>query len=169
MSALSDVARTFLEMVRIALLLLTLLLVAAAPAAAQTCQAPPGTSAVDEYCETIPEADGDRGAGDPREAEVPAETVRSLERSGEEGQALNRLLGRDGAPARDAGERADPNTRPSAGPSLTTPTEPSANPLAAVRSAIEPGSTLGSGFVLVLLGVTILMAGLGWFGYRRKA
>lgn len=30
-------------------------------ASAQTCQAPPGTAAIDQYCESIPGATGDRG------------------------------------------------------------------------------------------------------------
>jgi len=34
-------------------------------ASAQTCQAPPGTAAIDQYCESIPGATGDRGTPGP--------------------------------------------------------------------------------------------------------
>src|SRR5687767_903772 len=45
------------------LLLLALVLIALMPstASAQSCEAPPGTAAMDEYCETVPSADGQGG------------------------------------------------------------------------------------------------------------
>lgn len=93
-------------------LLITLALVlggslAGTPASAQTVNAPPGLSGVDEYLETVPGAEGAErpGAGqDPADGRAPAEEVdaraetvlsaatrRELERAGADGQAVRRL------------------------------------------------------------------------------
>src|SRR3954453_5049303 len=65
----------------------------AAPASAQSCKAPPGMSAIDQYCEAIPSPVGDRGNGDSDRGGVtiaPA-TKRALERRGPDGQAIVHL------------------------------------------------------------------------------
>jgi hypothetical protein len=156
--------RIDLSMARLIVALVLLAgLLPAASASAQDCQAPPGTAAIDQYCETIPAAGGDRGTGE-RRASVPlsAATVRKLRNSGEQGEALLRQLGRNPA-KRDRGTKS---------PAPSAPTHaagaPSNNPLDAVSSALSSGPTLGGGFIAALLGVTLLMLTWGWIAYRRR-
>ena len=144
---------------RLLLIALTAILLAAAPAAAQQCNAPPGTAAVDQYCENVPSASGNGGGGSDGSsgATAPRSTVRALDRSGESGKELNRFLGEDVASARgrtgtkqgskDSSDRK-PSTREPAG---TAPTQPSSNPLGAVQSAVNSGTTVGSGFIWALV------------------
>src|SRR4051794_8864030 len=67
----------------------------AAPASAQSCKAPPGMSAIDQYCEAIPSAGGDRGNTDLDRGGVPipAAARRALARHGAEGKAILALAG----------------------------------------------------------------------------
>ena len=89
---------------RLLLLALTAILLAAAPAAAQKCNAPPGTAAVDQYCENVPSASGNGGgSGDSNGssgATAPRSTVRALDRAGESGKELKTFLGEDVASTR---------------------------------------------------------------------
>ena len=60
-------------------------------ALAQSCDAPPGTSAIDEYCESLPYAEGDRGpaARPPSDSALTPATTRALTAAGPEGEALS--------------------------------------------------------------------------------
>src|SRR3954447_7639996 len=62
----------------------------AVPASAQSCKAPPGMSAIDQYCEAIPSAGGDRGNTDLDRGSRPysAATLRALQRRGGDGQSI---------------------------------------------------------------------------------
>jgi hypothetical protein len=156
------------------------MLLAAAPAAAQTCNAPPGTAAVDQYCENVPSASGNGGgssgsSGGSSGASAPRSTVRALDRSGESGRELNRFLGEDVASARGGtgttkgsknASGRKPSTREPAG---TAPTQPSSNPLNAVQSAVNSGTTVGGGFIWALVLLTLLIAGVAWTRYRRRS
>jgi hypothetical protein len=76
----------------VALLCLTL----AEPALAQRdCKPLPGRSGLDQYCESLPGATGDRGpgAGGDSGRDVSPSTRQRLERSGAEGRALLGLIG----------------------------------------------------------------------------
>lgn len=143
-------------------------LAATPSASARDCKAPPGTAAIDQYCETIPTASGDRGSGtgaNQARVPIPGPTREQLSRS-EEGQALVGLIDADGRvrPRQNGTSRSRP-----AGGSEFAPTPPAANPFSAVLAAIESGDTAGSGFVLVLLLVTVLMAGVAWHRARRRS
>lgn len=143
----------------------------AAPAAtaAQRCVAPPGTAAVDQYCETVPSAGGDRGSSDPSTpaARIPLKTAAALGRSGPDGQALAGVLGHKGkrrSGSGSAGSRQDPAVSP-----YPVPRAPSNNPLSAVSQAVGKGTTSGPWFAGALIIVTLLMAGWGWTAYRRRS
>jgi hypothetical protein len=165
---------------RLLLLALTAMLLAAAPAAAQQCNAPPGTAAVDQYCENAPSASGNGGgsggSGGSSGASAPRSTVRALDRSGATGKELNRYLGEDVASARggtgttkgskNSSDRKSSSTRAPAG---TAPTQPSSNPLGAVQSAVNSGTTVGGGFIWALVLLTLLIAGVAWTRYRRRS
>ena len=148
-------------MARLLVLVFALALLPAATASAQrTCVAPPGTAAIDQYCEVVPDAGGDRGSNDPRPpATLPQETADRLAGSGQ-GQALLRQLGQD--PAKPKGAK---RARTEAAPA---PDAPSSNPLDAVSSALSSGPTVSSGFVVALLAVTLLVLSWGWIAYRRR-
>jgi hypothetical protein len=157
---------------------LVLAFLAAAPAAAQTCVAPPGTAAVDQYCETVPSAGGDRGAGGsapraasptptPAAAVVPPGTASTIAKAGKDGAALNRLLGQDHAGRRGRSGSATA-TAPSGPTGAAAAPSPSGNPLDAIRRSLSDGSTAGSPFVWVLLLSALGMAGWGWTAFRRR-
>lgn len=146
---------------------LLLLLVLTGSAAAASCVAPPGTAAIDQYCETVPGASGDRGSGDPPlTARVPSKTAATLRRSGPDGVALAQALGHS-SPQGSKKPRHESAT--SGRTQATDPRAPSNNPLSAVGQAIGKGSTIGSGFVIALLAVTLVVVGWGWVAYRRRS
>jgi hypothetical protein len=137
-------------------------LVSAAPAAAIECKAPPGTAAVDEYCESIPAATGDRGHGTQGAPpwRLPGRTMRQLQAAGRDGEALGRFLGEQpggGRPGRD---------RPVDG---SEPSTPSSNPLASVRAALSGTDTIGAAFPGVLLAITLMMSAVAWSRVRRRS
>src|SRR4051794_26277193 len=108
-------------------------LLVAQPAAAQNCVAPPGTAAVEEYCETVPTGTGDRGSGDPGQpaAGAPAKTLARLAKT-KQGQALSRALGHDPAKAAKPRQRVKSTSETgSSAPRATgqAPQAPSGNPL----------------------------------------
>jgi hypothetical protein len=163
---------------RLLLLVVTAMLVTAGPAAAQRCNAPPGTAAVDQYCENMPSATGGGGSGgggsnDSSRANVPSSTVRALDRAGERGKELKRFLGDDVASAQGrSGKKQTPertSTRKAEKREAVgkPPTQPSSNPLGAVQSAVNSGTTVGSGFIWLLVALTLLIAGIAWLRYRR--
>ena len=165
---------------RLLLITVTAILVAAAPAAAQRCVAPPGTAAVDQYCENVPSASGNSGGGSDDSngssgATAPRSTVRALDRAGESGKELKQFLGEDVASARaDTGakqgsKRSSDRKARTPEPAGTAPKQPSSNPLGAVQSAVNSGSTVGSGFTWVLVLLTVLIAGIAWTRYRRRS
>ena len=162
------------------LLSMLLLLAVAAPAAAGTtdCVAPPGTAAIEEYCETVPSATGDKGGGVRAPQPLDRSTRSELRALGADGQALAGLLRSDGSGSASgsgggsAGSKASNSggsagTRGGGGASATQD-EPSGNPLHAVTSAVEAGPTLGGGFAWALLGITALMIAAGWMRLRAR-
>jgi hypothetical protein len=165
---------------RLLLIALTAMLVAAAPATAQKCNAPPGTAAVDEYCENLPSATGNSGGGSDGSngssgTTAPRSTLRALDRAGESGRELKTFLGADVASAQgqsgtrqDSKRSSDRKAQPNE-PSGKAPTQPSSNPLTAVQSAVNSGTTVGSGFIWLLVALTLLIAGISWMRYRRRS
>jgi len=141
-----------------------------AGASAQTsCQAPPGTGAIDQYCETIPRAEGPGGAGNPGSTRapqpLPPSTLRALRGGGEDARALaDSLAGPAGEGRRGKGGR-----KGGAFPALEAPSsdEPSSNPLPAIKASVGSGGSIGVGFVWILVGITLLMLALAWLRFRR--
>lgn len=171
----------------------------AEPAFAQRdCQAPPGRSGLDQYCETLPGATGDRnpGSGGGSGGDVGPSTRRRLERSGAEGQALLGLIGRasDGEEGSGAGggkssreqstdgrgkssrERSaadrDGGGKSSRGSSGSgnekAADEPPNDVLSAVRSAADSGASAGPLFIWVLVAVAVAIAAIAWIRYRVR-
>lgn len=169
--------------------LLTAALLAASPAAAQAqkCVSPPGTAAIDEYCETQPGVTGARGPDDPGGGgNLPRGTVQKLSSAGADGEALVRATGAQPADPSGAQSGSAGTRRPGAGGRgpggsdgrgggaqgdrhTVTPQAPSSNPLSAVTQSVGKGSSIGSGFVIGLLVLTLAMAGWAWVAYRRRS
>jgi hypothetical protein len=153
------------------------------------CEAPPGRSGLDQYCETVPGATGDRspGAGGGSGRDVSPSTRKRLERSGAGGQALLGLVG--GASVREEGSAADgdgggrssreesagdgdrggKSSRASSGSgNEEAADEPSNDVLSAVRSAADSGASAGPAFIWVLVAVAVALAGIAWIRYRVR-
>jgi hypothetical protein len=155
-------------------LVLTTLLFATAPASAQTCIAPPGTAAVDQYCENVPSAGGNGGGPSGGSSARPSQgTVRALARSGQGGKELNRFLGADVASAQGTtgSSKRSSSGRKAAKQATTAPAprQPSSSPLGAVQSAVNSGATIGDAFIWILLGIALFIAGTAWLRHRTRA
>lgn len=139
-----------------------LLVSAGSAGAAPRCDAPPGTSGIDQYCETLPGAKGDRelGAGHRVGRSLDRGTSRALKRAGRDGRGVLAL------PSSGRGGRGDgaPGSQPG---KKEAGKEPSGSPIAALGSAIDSGTTAGHGFVWLLLASGAGMAGIAWIRYRR--
>jgi hypothetical protein len=147
------------------------------------CIAPPGTAALDQYCESIPTAGGDRGSGThgggPGAARVPASAITHLSHSGADGRGLVRVLGYQPSSGGHAGSNAAHGSSGGSpaqgvkaerrsGHASAAPAVPKDNPLNAVRESITAGSTVTSSFVWLLLGATVVMAAWAWLVFRRR-
>jgi hypothetical protein len=163
---------------RLPILLMLLTLLAVVPSAqAQSCQAPAGAGSIDEYCETIPGATGNHGAGvgggGGGASHVSDQTAAALARDGKDGQALARSLGTDPSKAKAKASHGKPGAVHATGTATQdatrVPDTPSANPFTAVSQAIGGSDTIGSPFFLALLGVLLLMLGTAWVSWRRSS
>lgn len=160
-------------------LLAALALPSSAPAA--TCQAPPGTSAIDQYCEALP-SPGSNGSGHNKHSHpVSNSTSKLLARQGAAGQAVLNLANSSGEangvvakPARPSARRhhhrhhgsgVAPVTPQHASGSLPAP---SSNPLSAVGSAIGTGSSTGAVLLWILVGLAVVMGGTAFIGHWRR-
>src|SRR3954470_17625881 len=78
----------------VAIAVLGSLLGSPAMASESRCQAPPGTAAVDQYCETVPSAGGGQSASPSGHAPLTIDkrTQRAIAKAGPDGVALDRLL-----------------------------------------------------------------------------
>lgn len=144
-------------------------LLAAAPAHAQTCEAPPGTGAIDQYCETIPGAKGDRsslGGGQGREPAAGRSTDQALADAGRDGRAVLALPG-GAPPGGPPPERASQSPEGRSGDAAARK-QPSDNPLDAIASSIGSGPTVGGWFLWLLIASGLAMAALAWIRYRRS-
>jgi hypothetical protein len=173
-----------------------LLFALGAPSAmAETCNAPPGTSGIDQYCEALPGAggnggsnhhDGGKGGGGHKPDRVSPKTTDTLRQHGADGAAVLSLANSVDSPAVPA---AQTETKPAPAkhhkskshkseqqPQTTTrqPTKPSpgpisaapaSNPVSAVGDSFS--SSLGGGFIALLAGIAVVLAVLAWLGRRR--
>lgn len=169
MSALScwaPVVRTSMRMIR-RLTVLVILACALGPAAgsahAQRCEAPPGTAAVDQYCEMIPEERGTTPSARYAESGTPGSAPETalgqrLVSEGASGVALATFVERTRPEGAFRGETAEQSA------SLAAPPE---GPVAAIRSSVVAGPVTGTAFLLALFAIAALVAGLWAFDRRR--
>lgn len=140
----------------------TMLGPAAGTALAQKCEAPPGTAAVDQYCEVIPD---ERGS-------TPSARYADQAASNGGSPLAQRLAAQDldGAALATFVER----TRPQGAVKGTTAQRESASlaappggPIAAVKASVGEGGIAGIGFVVALVAIAALVAVL-WAVDRRR-
>lgn len=148
----------------ITLTLATLLGPATGTALAQKCEAPPGTAAVDQYCEVIPD---ERGS-------TPSARYADTKTSNGTSALAQRLASQDldGVALATFVER----TRPQGAVKGTTAARESASlaappsgPLAAVKASVGEGGIAGVGFVVALVAIAALVAVLWALDRRRRA
>ena len=154
---------------------LGLLLAVAIPANAEakrTCEAPPGRSGIDQYCETVPSAGGDESGGNfdgtrrgRGGAALPGGTRSQLGRAGAIGAGVLNLVDQSGSGKAQHKRQRSSKTSDSG---TAAPESVSSNPLSAVRSGVESGSSAGPGFVWALIAIVVLFVALGWVRYRRR-
>jgi hypothetical protein len=156
-----------------AVLAMALVALVPAVAAAQRCQAPPGTAGIDQYCETIPGAGGNQnpddaagGSGGRAGEGLPRRARGALSRAGRDGAGVLRLTGE--APAGKSRKGTPPAGEGVASSQGGSSGTPSGDPLSAVRSAAESGATLSAALPLVLLGLALLALAVGWTRYRGR-
>jgi hypothetical protein len=140
------------------------------PQGPPVCVDRPDVAALDQYCPSMPGADG-RGLKGPRLADVlPVKLVRRLERAGPLGQAL---LGLSlAAPETQLASKArgrglDANDLLKDGTIGGGKSKPSANPIKLAASAVT-GGKLDLAFGSVLLMSTFGIAGAAWRRFRRR-
>lgn len=176
---------------RLATTLLTCAFLGTLPAAAiaQECQGPPGTSAVDQYCESIPAAggtsrpgssSGQSGASGSSGASSVSGTVERQLAGSDDGQAVLGLAAASATPSEAQGGGSATSGNASNG-SAETPASsqrpadsqnaaniPSTSALKAVSSSVQNGGTIGDAFIWALIGVTVIAAVAGWLSMRRR-
>lgn len=138
--------------------LMALALPATAAAQLTNCVAPPGTAAIEQYCEQVaPPAHGGKGRD---AAPVDARDVAALQKTAS-GQALLRSVGRTRSiPAKKRGTRtvvSDPGA----------PVPPSSSAARGALFSLSDAVTLGAGVVLVALAILAALAGLAATRRRR--
>lgn len=159
-------------------------LTGAQQALAQACQGRPGASAIEQYCEAIPNGTGGRESSRDRGASasgggISQATGRDLRAAGRDGAAVLALVGTgDGNGSGGGGAaKGGSDKRAGSGGSSGSPRSqdetpaaepPSDNPLRAVKSAVSSGATVGSGFVWGLVALTLLALVVGWIGFRQR-
>lgn len=161
------------------LLALAALATWSAPAQAQNCEAPPGSAAVDQYCEAIPEGGGSQSGNDfQREratsgsgttegdaTALPAGTATELEAAGQDGEAIAKLAA-GGTTGTTSGGSADASGDVAG--ATASSEDVSGSPLKAVSASVQNGPVAGSLLIWALLGSAFAVLALGWIRYRSR-
>jgi hypothetical protein len=147
---------------------LSALFLAAPASAAQQCVAPPGTAAIEEYCETLPAAGGETGSGEHPGPSRPisAGTLSRIQAVG--GVHAVQAIGGPEATVPSKAKKPSPTTSPERAGRATAPARVHSNPLDAVASAASSGTEVGGPLVYVLLALTLLLASAAWMRFRRS-
>jgi hypothetical protein len=164
----------------ISAVLLALLVAAPASAQGDRCQAPPGRSALEQYCEQLPGAGGSQGGGGG--GGVDRKTARELRSAGGAGAALLGLAessgggtGSNGGGSGSGGSGRSEGGGSGAGASGSgssdtgdADAEPSGSVLSALTSSAEDGPTVGNALAWVLIAIAIGCFAVAWLAWRRR-
>lgn len=164
---------------------------------AEGCVGAPGTSALEQYCEAVPDADGSRtkpGSHTQSEHSAPVATVEKLQNSGADGKALAAIVAGSSGSGSNGGGGASSSAKSSGGSrskhgssasgagtssggagaggtthsTVSAPTAASGSALAAAREAVETGPTAGSEVTWALVTMSAL-GGLSALLLRRRS
>jgi hypothetical protein len=166
------------------LLCFALLAFVAPSAMAESCNAPPGTSGIDQYCETIPtpgHGGGSHHKGDgSKTRHLSPATTQTLKQSGASGAAVLALTGAAGddtaAPAKkELAKRHHRKSHKGSGsthaPSTTATPAPVRDTTPAADTSFSAGNSisgsLGGGLIGLLAAVAGVFGLVAWFGRRR--
>lgn len=178
--------------------MLALGLLAPTTASAQTCEAPPGISGIEQYCESIQGPGGKAGPGDRGSRGgrvVGGPTARELRGSGPDGRAVLGLTGKNGTGSAsgsggagsdgDEGGSGASGSKGSGGGSGNGGSKSGAATGGSTSNGGETGSSeggtdesddgllstlsiaSGTGLILILLALTVLLTGMAWVRSRR--
>ncbi|HEY7376034.1 MAG TPA: hypothetical protein VIF57_27990, partial [Polyangia bacterium] len=180
------------------LLSFALIALFAAPSAmADNCNAPPGTSGIDQYCESIPTPGGAGGGshhggggggsgsgGGGKSDRLSPKTTQTLKQAGAAGAAVLALTNSNtnsadtAAPAKaKVNAHRQKASKHKSSSTTTQTTTPSTTPPAAqdtvqakntsFSAGNSIGGALGIGFLLILAAIALLLGALAWLGRRR--
>lgn len=151
---------------------------AVAPASAQSgCTGQAGTSAIEQYCEAVPNGDGSRTKSTSKsDRGTSKSTSQSLQSAGPDGAAVAALAGgTGGGSGGTGGSGSSDNSKSAAGGELAVkservsgPDDPGSNPLNAATQAASSGPIAGKAVTWGLVGLTGLGA-LGALLLRRRS
>jgi hypothetical protein len=157
-------------MKRLLATLAVLALAGPAPALAQSpkTNAPPGNSAIDEYLESIPSADGNTPTGNvvrSKPRPLAGAAGRALRAAGDDGKRLEQIVTAT-APKKALNAAEHPAATPSAAaPGDTRGRSPLSSVADAVLTGSGGGTGMGSAFPVLLI---VLAAGTLVLGLRRR-
>ena len=167
--------------VPVALVALALLALPAVARAAN-CQPLPGRSALDQYCESVPGAGGDKaarggkrsggagGGGRGDGSSLPPGVADRLRDAGPGGEALLDYARTSGSGAVGGSGKSGKAGRGGAGQDGTKGPEAdsSNNPFSAIKNAVSSGPSAGPVYLWVLIAIALIVAALGWLRYRAR-
>jgi hypothetical protein len=159
----------FLLIFALATALLATPAAAASPSSttAAGCSNRSDVAVLDEYCPTLPGADGRGSNRGPRlKAVLPPKVVSLLEQAGPAGAALLQLPAAAPMGRRERGGGLDADALLAQG-RLGHPTKSPGNPLRAASTAASKGD-LGTAFGSVMLVSSFGLAGAAWMRFRRR-
>ena len=175
-----------------ALAVFALLLPASASAAPVNCQAPAGTSGIDQYCEVLPGAGGSGSDHHKKKKHVSEQVQQKLQSQGSDGAAILQLTQSSGAadaqsntPPAPVKKQTTHRKKKSSAPATTTPAttqaparttpqaqsegpSPANNPFSAVGNSFSTSTGISGGFAWVLIAIGLIFAGMGWISYRGR-
>jgi len=146
----------------------------AAPAAAQDCEGPPGTAAIEQYCESVPDATGNRATrkdkphndtqGETRsnQPRVDEPTLQQIEDSGTQGEQLGRVLRGGEPPAREKqdddearADKRDKDEAPTAAAKIPRDKDCGDAPCADQRTPVDSPVSVQAGNPLTAVGAAV--------------
>jgi hypothetical protein len=169
---------------------LALLAFVAPPAMAESCNAPPGTSGIVQYCESIPSPAGaggggkHSGGGGSDTHKLSPATTKKLQQSGDAGDTVlaltksSPLVSSDtAAPAkqklatrhhktRHEQSSSTQSTTPTQTPAVSRDTTPAAKTSFGVGDSLS--GSLGAGFLVLLIVIAGLFGFLAWLSRRDR-
>lgn len=156
------------------MLVASLVLGAGVARAATTCESAPGTSGLDQYCETIPGAGGGSpsvggtgGGGATERQALPPAAARALDQPGAVNAGIRGLVaaGPAGAARTREARRRQQRTRRE---SIASAADTSGDPLRAVANSVKDGPTVSSALPAILLILAIVAASVAWLRRGRE-